>query len=178
MTFIRRLLWLFPIASFFLNPAFACTSEDDFQYGAAEMKAAVEGEWTFTITPAGGTPVQAHVELAQSAHARATAARTRSTSLVRSAYACGTRTLIAGAAACLPSTTMPLDVTFIDGDPSLAGASLSGAFSVLALTFEQGELYLVLGSYQLLVGVNSDGSVTAPQLWPTGTTGAVTVARP
>jgi hypothetical protein len=178
MTFLRRLLWLFPIALFFLNPAFACTSDDNYQYGAAEMRAAVEGEWTFTITPTGGAPLQAHVRLTQSAHAPATAAQARPSGLVRPAYACGTRTLVASASACIDSTEMPLDVMFLDGDPSLSSASLSGAFSVHGLTFVQGDLYLVMGPYQLLLQVSADGSTGSPQLYPASTSGTLAVTRP
>jgi hypothetical protein len=48
---MRKLLWAVPIAAFFLNPGLACTDEPEFQYGAAEMRAAVEGDWSFTIGP-------------------------------------------------------------------------------------------------------------------------------
>ena len=62
---MRNLLWLVPVAAFFLNPSLACSDEPAFQYGAAEMRAAVEGDWSLTITPDGGTAMQVtvHVEL-------------------------------------------------------------------------------------------------------------------
>ena len=53
---MRKLIWIVPLAFFFLNPAIACgPAEPQFQYGAVEMRAAVEGDWSFTITPDGGT---------------------------------------------------------------------------------------------------------------------------
>jgi hypothetical protein len=45
------------IAVFFHDPNLGCASPDEpqFQYGATEMVAAIAGNWTFTITPNGGT---------------------------------------------------------------------------------------------------------------------------
>jgi len=40
-----KLMWIVPLAFFFLNPAVACgPAEPQFQYGASEMRAAVEGD--------------------------------------------------------------------------------------------------------------------------------------
>ena len=66
---MRRLIWLIPLAAFFLNPSFACTDEPQFQYGAEEMRAAVAGDWSVTITPDGGTATQVTVHIDQSATA-------------------------------------------------------------------------------------------------------------
>ena len=62
-----KLIWIVPLAFFFLNPAVASgPAEPEFQYGAAEMRAAVEGDWSFTITPFAGpaTQVTLHIEQA------------------------------------------------------------------------------------------------------------------
>ena len=52
---MRSLLWVVPIAFFFLNPNLGCVGPDEpqFQYGAAEMRAAIAGTWSFSITPNG-----------------------------------------------------------------------------------------------------------------------------
>src|SRR4051795_12742072 len=98
---MRKLMWLGPIGPFFLTPTLACSDEPQFQYGAAEMRAAVEGDWSLTITPDGGTAMQVtvHVEEAPTALGP-TAARWPSRGFVRAAHACGTRTLVKSAGAC------------------------------------------------------------------------------
>src|SRR4051812_43474542 len=153
---MRNLLWLVPVAAFFLNPSLACSDEPQFQYGAAEMRAAVEGDWSLTITPAGGTAMQVtvHVEQAQTPPG-ATAAHVPGRALVRAAHACGTRTLVKGAGACTDQSEMPVNVTYVDGDASFATATLSGQFLVRSLAFTTGELYLKLGDYQIGVTVNA-----------------------
>ncbi len=177
---MRRLIWLIPLAAFFLNPSFACTDEPQFQYGAEEMRAAVEGDWSFTITPDGGTATQITVHLAQSATApAATASRAPSPGVLRAAYACGTRTLVKAAGACIDTSQMPLDVTYVSG-ASFTSGTLSGEFTVWGLTFGVGDLNLVLGPYRVTARVNADGSLGAANLVPTGpgsVTGTVTVSR-
>lgn len=176
---MHRLLWLIPIAVFVLNPGFACSDEPQFQYGAAEMRAAVEGDWTFTITPEGGTAIAVTVHLEQAATSGATTtSRPQERALVRAAHACGTRTLVKSAAACVDVSEMPLAVTYVSGDASFATAMMSGGFSVLGLTFGSGMLSLNLGSFQIRAQVGADGSLTDPQLGPPGTAGALTVSRP
>ena len=176
---MRKLLWLVPVAFFFLNPAIACSDDPDFQYGAPEMRAAVEGDWSFTITPDNGSAVALTVHIQQGV-AFSTAARNSGRSFVRAAYACGTRTLVKSAGACVDSTQMPLGVTFVTGDTTFALLALNGTFTVNGLTFVSGDLDLVLGPYQIKVQVNADGSAVNPRLVPaTGNpTGTVTVSRP
>jgi len=174
---IRRLLWLLPIGFFFLNPSFACTSDPDYQFGAAEMRAAVEGDWGFTITPAGGSPAQVRVRIAQSTQAPGASASTHPSGPVRAAFACGSRTLIAGAGACTEVTDMPLALSFVDGDATLAGAPLSGMFMAYGLVFSRGSLQLTIGPYQILADVLSDGSLIDPHLGPLGTAGTLVVTR-
>ena len=101
-----KLIWIVPLAFFFLNPAVACgPAEPEFQYGAAEMRAAVEGDWSFTITPDGGTATQVTLHVDQAATAAdAGVARAPGRSLLRAAYACGTRTLVKSAGACIDAS--------------------------------------------------------------------------
>jgi len=177
---MRNLWWLVPVAVFFLNPAFACSDEPQFQYGAAEMRAAVEGDWSLTITPDGGTAMQVTVHLEQSPTApAATAARQPSRALVRAAQACGTRTLIKEAGACIDATNMPLVVTYVSGDATFSNATTSGDFTVSSLVFSRGDLFLTIGPYHMIIGVAADGSVIDPRLSPIGPdpAGTLVVAR-
>jgi len=46
-SFTRSVMWIVPIAFFFLNPNVGCGSDEPaFQFGAPEMLAAVEGNWS------------------------------------------------------------------------------------------------------------------------------------
>jgi len=164
---MRRLLWVLPLAAFLLNPNLACgVGEPEFHFGATEMRAAFEGDWTFTFTPADGASTQVTLHLAQAAMPIASRVPGDGGGLIRSAQACGTRTLIKGAGACIDSTQMPLTVTYVAGDPSFAapGTRLSGNFTVYGLEFTGGTLRLglePLGSVELEVDLNADGSVRA-----------------
>jgi hypothetical protein len=175
---MRNLLWVLPVLAFVLNPSFACVEEPEFQYGAAEMRAAVQGDWSFTITPDGRDAVQVtvHIDQATAAPPAATA-RTPGAGLVRAAHACGTRTLVKGAGACTSASEMPLAVTYVSGDSSFQSATLSGRFWVGALTFLFGELTLNLGEYQIVARVNADGSVADLHLGANGLAGTVAVSR-
>ena len=171
----RNLWWVVPIAVFFLNPSFACSDEPEFQYGAAEMRAAVEGDWSFTITPDGGDATQVAVHVDQAATAPSTAARA---ALVRAAHACGTRTLVKGAGACIDISQMPLAVSYVSGDTAFSSATLSGMFTVSGLVFGSGDLDLRIGPYQILSRVSTDGSLADTRLGPLGAPGTLIAARP
>lgn len=173
---MRHLWWLFPVAVFFLNPAFACSGDPEFQYGAADMRAAVGGDWSLTITPRdAGVAMQVTVHVDQATTTGPIGAGGHS--LVRAARACGSRTLVKAAGACVDVSEMPLAVTYLSGDASFAAATMSGKLEVFGLTFAQGDLELKIGGYQVLAQVQSDGSVANPVLGPPGEPGSVTVAR-
>jgi hypothetical protein len=165
---MRNWPWPVPVAVFFLNPALACSDGPEFQYGAAEMRAAVEGDWSVTITPEGATTamqVTVHVEQSRSAPAAA-ASPERGRTLVRAAHACGTRTLIKGAGACIDQTEMPLTVTYVAGAPAFASAMMSGKFVVSSLSFSIGNLNLNLASETVAVQVHADGSLGQAMVLP------------
>ncbi len=178
---MRNLLWLVPVAAFFLNPNLGCASPEEppFQYGAAEMVAAIAGNWTFTITPDGGTATAMTVQLDEADNVPGATAQAPGRSLIRAAYACGSRTLVKSAGACSDFSSMPLAITFVSGDPSLMNAPLSGNFMVNGTTFNGGSLYLWVGSYQIEAWVLPDGTVMGASLYVTGqgVTGTVTVTR-
>ncbi|HTA19176.1 MAG TPA: hypothetical protein VK989_07770 [Polyangia bacterium] len=158
---MRRALWLVPVAIFFLNPGFACgPPEPQYQYGAAEMRAAVEGSWSFTLTPiTAGASKTVTLRIAQSTTAPAQEARAPGRAFVRAAYACGNRTLVASASACVDSSSMPLAITFVSGDASLTNGPFSGMFIIESTTFVDGRLDLTVGSYQLSMQVRADGTI-------------------
>jgi hypothetical protein len=156
---LRRLAWLVPVALFFLNPALACGGGPDYDYGAAEMRAAVEGTWLLTLTPEGGTPSEVRLQIEQATAAPdAQAAQAARWGLLRQAHACGTRTLVKSAAACGDSTQMPLAVTVVDGDAVFTGAKTTGIFTVYGLTFVIGEVELTLGERRVLFNIDRAGN--------------------
>jgi hypothetical protein len=174
MAGMRSLLWVLLVAVFLLNPSFACVDEPEFQFGAAEMRAVVEGDWSITIiAPPSGEMVQATVHVEQAAAPARAAVHTPGGALVRAAYACS-RTLLKSAGACIESTQMPLAVTFVSGDASFANMEMSGNFNVWGLKFVVGDLDLVIGTRHVLIHVNADGTFTGPE--PTGN-GTVSVSR-
>jgi hypothetical protein len=156
---MRSLAFVAAVAFFLVSPGFACgPAEPEWQYGAAEMRAAVEGDWALTITPASGAPLEYMIHLQQSATAPASAVRERRDGLVRAAYACGGRTLVASASACVDTTRMPLDVTLAPGGPPTTGTP-SGEFSVMSTVFSRGFLSLKIGDYPVSAEIGPDGTV-------------------
>jgi hypothetical protein len=176
---MRRILWAVPVAFFFLNPGFACSpAEPQFQYGATEMRAAVEANWSLAIAPQDGGPLQhiiVHVAQAPDAAAVDGQARARGLSLLRPAYACGSRTLVKSAGACLDVTTMPLILTVVSGDPSFPSGKLSGSFTVDGLSFDFGLLELDVGPYQILGQIYPDGTFSDVHVGPLGAPGSLTI---
>ena len=178
---MRNLLWLFPVAVFFLNPNLGCVGPDEpqFQYGAAEMEAAIAGNWTFTITPNGAAASAVTLHLDEADSVPGPTAQASGRSLIRAAHACGSRTLVKSAGACSDTSEMPLAVTFVSGDPSLMNALLSGTFIAFGTTFQGGSLEVTVGPYQIEAGLVPDGTVMNTSLYVTGqgVTGTVTVTR-
>src|SRR4051812_39013776 len=105
------------LAALVLNPWFGVTSGFDFD--EAEMRAAIEGTWRLTVPPTRGAPRDITFRIAQGTAARPSLGLSRA--LVSPAAACGTRSLVRNAGACLDSTDMPLEITI------LAGAAPAGS---------------------------------------------------
>ena len=178
---MRKLFWLVPIALFFLNPNLGCVSPDEaqFQYGAAEVRAAIAGTWTFTITPNGGTAIAVTVQIDEAESVPDAAVQATGRSLIRAAHACTSRTLVKSAGACSDMSSMLLAITFVSGDPTLMDSPPSGNFIVSGTTFRSGGLYVTIGSYQISASVLPDGTVASTYLYVTGqgATGTVTASR-
>ena len=132
------------VAALVLNPFYACSLGPSFSYSAAEMTAAVEGTWVLTVD---GRSYIFHIEQASAAQQHSSA------SLVPSAHACGDRTLVKSASACIDTSTMPVVVT-------LSGTSTDGIFQVDGTRFEKGRLVIEVADYQLEATVLPDGSAT------------------
>jgi hypothetical protein len=174
---MRRLLWAIPLAAFFLNPSFACGGPTGpaFEYDAAELRAVIGGTWMLTFTPDGGGITHVSFTVDQAAGTVAPTASARRQGLVRAAQACGTRTLVRGAAACVDVTEMPLEVKFLAGEETLATAPLSGTFRVYGTKFAYGDLELVLGPYHVAMTVDRYGNVAATRLAAPGPAGSITI---
>jgi len=144
----------FAAAAFLLNPlAIGCISNDDpeFTFSDTEMRAALAGEWT--LTAAGSTST---VRFEQAATSPTASRSPSSTSWLATAHACGTRTLIASANACIDVTEMPLRIVVLDG-PLSSSSSLSGTLRVYGTSFMRGELELT-----------ASGATANAQISPTG----------
>jgi hypothetical protein len=177
---MRRLAWVLPLAFFFLNPAFACGPSDEpvYHFGAPAMTYAVEGNWSFTIAPQGGAPLQqvtVRLEQASAASGAPSAARAPQRSLIRAAHACGGRTLVKSAAACVDITKMPLVVSVVSGDASFSETTPEGNFSVMGYDFFEGTLDLKVGPYQIEVQVFPDATFGNARIVPTGTFASLTL---
>jgi hypothetical protein len=166
---MRSLVLSLAVVAFFLNPGVACTSgadEPEYKYGEAEMKSAVEGTWVLTLGTEGSSAnQQITVEVVQSSKAQPDqmqVMRGARTGFIRSAAACGTRTFVASAQACIDSSQMPLDVIFVSGPDAYKGAATSGTLVVPSLVFSRGELNLDLGSVYVHAAIAPDGSVIGP----------------
>jgi hypothetical protein len=99
--------------------------------------------------------------------------------LIRSAHACGGRTLLKSASACIDSTHMPLDVAFVGGDASFATAAMSGSFTVLSTTFTDAAVTSIsfqLGGYTVAGQITPAGMIVHPMLAIPGPTGTVVAA--
>jgi hypothetical protein len=155
---MRRLALSLAALAFFLNPGFACTGQDEpeFNYGEAEMKAAVEGTWVVTV---GADQITVQVAEGHEAQPNQIQAARPGGHFIRSAHACGNRTFVASANACIDSTSMPLDVTFLSGPDSYRNAVLSGGLTVASTSFSFGYFGLRLGSLSIEAGILPDGTV-------------------
>jgi hypothetical protein len=118
-----------------LNPWFGVTS--GYDYGAPEMRAAIEGTWRLTVTPNDGPRREITFRIAQGAEPKQPHASSHA--LVRSAAACGSRSLVRNAEACMDTSEMPLEITVLDGGTPERDAR-PARFAVMGTTFTHGQL--------------------------------------
>jgi hypothetical protein len=123
-----------PLVYFSLPPS--------FDYGDAELRAAVEGTWQLE----GPRPLTLTIRQAKAA-THSSAER----GLVKSAAACGHRTLVRSAEACMDLSEMPLEV-------ATSAGPASGTFTVVSTEFSSGQLTLKIPGGYLSAMVDPDGS--------------------
>jgi hypothetical protein len=106
-------------------------------FGADELRAAVEGTWRLTVRDENGAEGTVTFRLAQGSEVEGEHASAHT--LIRPAAACGRRTLVRSAGACKDITRMPLEVTLIadGGERRQAGA---GEITVVGTTFAEADL--------------------------------------
>lgn len=125
-----------------LNPMFGCFATH-FDYSEADMKKAIEGRWKLTID---------RRELEMTVRETKSVQRHASNGLVNSAAACGTRSFVNTAEACIDASSMDVDV-------AIAGVINHGTFRVFGTTFERGNLEVEANGLWLDVHVDAVGQV-------------------
>lgn len=141
------------VAVFLITPYFLYTEHLGFHFGAAEMRAAVQGTWRLDLAPAAG-PSRSITFTLEQAESPAHAAHARA--WIRSASACGHRTLVRSASACLDITDMELTLVAAGGDRSL---SPSAKLRVTGKRFAHGSLELEVEGRHLAARISSAGAV-------------------
>jgi hypothetical protein len=114
---------------FAMNPGFGCG--DDFSFGETEMRRAVEGTYDLGV-PGEATP-------------RATFTLrfgNSDLSAVQQAH-CSSRTFVASAGACSPSSSMSLVGSVVSGQVSYQGQKLNGYFNAYGYDYQGGFLSVV-----------------------------------
>ena len=156
---MRKIALLLGLLAFVLNPGFACSPNSDdpgFTYGEKEMLSTVQGPWRVTIDKGNG-PVSFTLLVDQAASASARLEK-QGRAFIRSAHACGTRTFVKGAAACIDMSEMPLAVTFTSGDTTYKDIAYAGTFRVTSLNFTQGDLQFNFGTDWINANLLRDGT--------------------
>lgn len=120
-----------------------------FQFDDADMRRAVEGTWQLTLTSQDDSRTW-RFTIAQRGRAEHA-----SRGLVRSADACGKRSFVRTAGACLEMSRMPLELALVDGPRT----DVRGELTVTGLTFEAGALELQVGDVYVDASIGPDGTV-------------------
>jgi hypothetical protein len=144
-----------------VNPMFRMFVHD-YSYSETDMRRAVEGAWT--LTPAHGAPIH-FTATERSMHA------TRE-GLIRSAGACGERSFVHTAGACMDFSTLDLAIASTDIKVEQA------TFQVFGLDFAKGELELRGGKQlQLRARITPAGIVSEVDLTIAGQQVPATLVR-
>jgi SH3-like domain-containing protein len=156
------------VAVFLITPYVLYQRVTAFDFGEAEMRRAVEGTWTVELTTAEGARRSLTLEIEQ---ARSAARVEREHGWIRSAAACGSRTFIRSADACMDKSEMELKLTATGDDRP---ASLRGRLIVVTKSFQRGQLELELDDRSLGAQISRTGDVL--EVFPYGG-GAARLAR-
>ncbi|HET9992894.1 MAG TPA: hypothetical protein VFQ65_30370 [Kofleriaceae bacterium] len=146
-----------------INPMFGpIVGLHGYRYGEAEMRHAVEGAWT--LTPAHGAPI--HFTL------RERAVHASGPSWFHQAAACGSRSFVHTAGACMDTSDMELAVASSELDADRA------RFFVAGLEFVHGELEIETSDHRWIhARIAPDGSADEVTLHGADKTGPATLAR-
>jgi hypothetical protein len=160
---MNRLALALAALAFIINPSLACSpSEDpDWTYSESDMRTAIEGRWQISIRKSDGSVTAVTLDIAESgAPIGSTYLRSngRDRAFIRAAAACGSRTFVRNAGACLDASSMALSVTYAEGDESYSKAPLSGQYMVPSRIFTQGDLDLDLGTLHVSATLKRDGT--------------------
>jgi len=156
------------LAAFLITPYFLFEAYFTYQFGEAEMRAAVEGTWTLELHPTEGAPRSITFRIEQ---ARQAAHGSRERGWIRAASACGHRTFIRSAEACMDASDMDLTLTAVGPDRP---RSLRGRLFVTGLAFERGSLELDVEGQSIYADISSIGAVRSVRA---GDQVAATLAR-
>ena len=138
-----------------------------YHFDADDLRAAVEGTWQLTVTPPGAPAEALMFRLVQGREASGdeadagvgeTHAVRRGPGLVRPSDACGHRSLVRTAGACMDVTEMPLEVTLFAAVPR-PGEAMRGGFMVDGTRFEAGWLTVAIGDVSVQARVAPGGKV-------------------
>ncbi len=150
------LLLVLAAGALVLDPASACIGSPSYTFGEHELRAAVEGTWQLTITSPKGSAETYTLAITESDKPQH-AAR----AWIKSAAACGSRSFVRNASACMDTTRMPLDVRIVAG-PATDG---SGELMVVGTKFEGAELRLGLGSRSINASITPKGVVETSSIY-------------
>jgi hypothetical protein len=150
------LLAVFGLTALIVNPFFGCDAEVTYSYDAADMRIAIEGSWKLHVD---GKP---DITLTIQQSAKAEQQHAMRATLVRSAAACGRRSLVRNAGACLDISEMPLDVE-VAGMTTKQPAK--GTFVVPFTTFEIGNLTIQLDDVEVYAKIWPNGTVESASIW-------------
>ena len=142
------------LAALVLNPVFGVLAGPSF--GADELRAAVEGTWRLTVRGDDGAARTVTFRLAQGSEVEGEHASAHA--LVRPAAACGRRTLVKSAGACLDSTRMPLEVTLL-ADGGQRREAEGGELRVMGTQFDHALLSVRVAELEVSASVTPAGEV-------------------
>jgi hypothetical protein len=129
----------------------------DFEFDATHMRAAIEGTWKLTFTNEAGQTKTIKLSIRQAGAAEQHGGR----AAVRESRACGNRTMVRSAAACVDSSSMPLEIVVLEGDAQAA----TGRFMVTGTTFTAGHLDINFGAE---IDYTKPMTFVGAQISPTG----------
>jgi len=147
----KLLVAVIAVAVFLITPYFLLNPP--YWFGEAELRAAVEDTWTLELVPDEGPRERFAFKIEQ---ARSAPHAARDRGWIRPASACGHRTFIRSAEACLDGSELALTLTALGRHRP---ASLRGSFHVTGTTFKTGRLQLAIDGLAVRARISPAGEV-------------------